>query len=103
MTSPRSRQPRARALRAARPSFLHPCTDCRQLDVTVQENGGFTGMLVKPLLLSDVRVTGHWFVTTTTEPPRRGSPPPDSVPSAARSTAWQPPKNRLRSRNGAIV
>ena len=37
-------------------------------------------------------------------PPRRGSPPPWSAPVAgSRSTAWQPPKNRLRSRNQAIV
>ena len=40
----------------------------------------------------------------TTAPPRRGSPPPWSAPDAgSRSTAWQPPKNRLRSRNQATV
>ena len=37
---------------------------------------------------------------TTTAPPRRGSPAPAARRSGgSRSTAWQPPKNRLRSRN----
>ena len=44
-------------------------------------------------------VHGH---AVTTAPPRRGSPPPLNSPVPWwRSTAWQPPKNRLRSRNQA--
>ena len=40
----------------------------------------------------------------TTAPPRRGSPPPlKARVSWWRSTAWQPPKNRLRSRNQATL
>ena len=49
-----------------------------------------------------VHVAGGARHAVTTAPPRRGSPPPlNSRVSWWRSTAWQPPKNRLRSRNQA--
>ena len=40
---------------------------------------------------------------TTATPPRRGSPAPARRPDGSRETAWQPPKNRLRSRKRATV
>ena len=49
-------------------------------------------------------VAGRACQAVTTAPPRRGSPPPLNSPVPWwRSTAWQPPKNRLRSRNQATL
>ena len=51
-----------------------------------------------------LHVAGRQGQARTTAPPRRGSPPPlNARVSWWRSTAWQPPKNRLGSRNQAIV
>jgi len=47
--------------------------------------------------------TNPYPVTTIDAPPRRGSPPPQKPPAASRSTAWTPPKNRLRSRKRPIA